>query len=297
MTNEKLEKWNIEIREDPNPFLARIIIAKEWKGDPKEAKTLLENVLNKWPRGKKVKFIITCGGFLKFDWPKFISRQEVGDNLNPNGKVVDMLIKEAEKSVKEVLSEGLDKKLKDVTDYITLGIDSYKEKISTTQNYIGQLHVELVSLIDLKNNKFYWTGKSYPTSDQQNGLVRFVDLKTHFLNLEDVGKVMVLGCHDLTIFNPRSENAKGWRREVKEKFKALAKEEGPKIVLQHPHTTVKVRTWLNAWYNLKKFLPSVEIYAGAGRYYEPDRAPSEYDSLYEILEYTKCGNTLDFIVK
>jgi len=51
--------------------------------------------------------------------------------------------------------------LRGVTDYITLGVDSYKEKISTTQNYINpKPHIELVFLVDLKNNKFYWAGKS-----------------------------------------------------------------------------------------------------------------------------------------
>jgi len=67
-------------------------------------------------------------------------------------------------------------------------------------------------------------------------------------------------------------------------------------VLQHPHTTVKVRTWLNAWSCLKKTLPSVEKYAGAGRYYEPHRRRSEYDDLDDVLMHTKCGDTIDFIV-
>jgi len=93
--------------------------------------------------------------------------------------------------------------LREVTDYITLGVDSYKEKISTTRNYINQPHIELVFLVDLKNNKFYWTGKSYPASGQQNGLVRITDLKSHFLDL-NVGKLMILGCHDLMMFSNRN---------------------------------------------------------------------------------------------
>jgi len=107
---------------------------------------------------------------------------------------------------------------------------------------------------------------------------------------------MLLGCHDLTIFNPRSKNAKGWRKEVNDEFKKLAQKEKPRFVLQHPHTAVKVRTWLNAWHNLKKLLPSVKMYASAGRYHEPDRSPSEYDKLNNILRYTKCSDTIDFIV-
>lgn len=242
-----------------------------------------------------MKFIITCGGFIQFEWPSSVSKEMIGDPKNPNDEAVKILFGEAEKAVKSVLTEDLLNKLRKVTNYITLGADSYKEKISTTQNYINQPHIELVFLVDLKNNKYRCTGKSYPTSNQQNGLVRIADLKTHFRN-SDVGKVMILGCHDLTIFNPRSKNAKEWRKKVNEEFKKIAKKEKPKIVLQHPHTTVKVRTWFNAWSCIKKMIPSVEKYASAGRYYESNRNPSDYDKIDDVFSSTKCGDTIDFIV-
>lgn len=295
MLEKRCEFWKIEVREDPEPFLARIIIANEWEGEPEDAKRLLEEIHKKWPKDKKVKFIITCGGFLQFYWPKSVSKKDIGDNKNPNPEVINVLVEEAKKCVESVLTKDLRNKLKTITDYITLGVDSYKEKISTTQNYINQPHIELVFLVNLKSNEFYWTGKSYPTSSQQNGLVRIADLKSHFFDL-DVGKVTILGCHDLTIFNPRSKNAKGWRKEVNEEFKKLAQKKKLEIVLQHPHTTVKVRTWLNAWHNLSKLLPSVKIYAGAGRYHEPDCDLSKYDRLENVLKHTKCGSTIDFII-
>lgn len=287
----------ISVREDSNPFLSRVIIAGELSGNTEAAKKLLEDIYKKWPKGKKVKFIITCGGFIQFNWPKSISREDIGDNLYPKSKAVNALVEEAEKCARYVLSDGLDEKLRELTDYITLGIDSYKEKVSTTQNYISQPHVELVFLIDFKNNKYYWTGKSYPTSRQQKGLVRIFDLRTHFFDLDDVGKLMVLGCHDLTMFNPRSKNATDWRKETNEQFKELAKKEKPIYVLHHPHTTVKIRTWLNAWTGLRKLLPSVEQYAGAGRYFEPYRNRLEWDPLEDVLKNTKYGNTIDFIVR
>lgn len=293
----ELGEYEIEVREDSEPFLARIVVADEWKGNIGEARKLLENIYEKWPKGKKVRFITTCGGFIQFGWPKSISRADVGDNKYPNNKAMKTLVDEAEKCARLVLSNGLDGKLRELTDYITLGIDSNKEKVSTTKNFIGQLHTELVFLIDLRNNKFYWTGKSYPTSSQQNGLVRISDLKTHFFELDDVGKTMVLGCHDLSIFNPRSKTAKGWRKDINNKFKELAKKEKPNFVLHHPHTTVKTRTWLNAWNGLRKIIPSVEQYSGTGRYFESDRDKLEWDILDNVLEGTKCGNTIDFIVQ
>jgi hypothetical protein len=88
--------------------------------------------------------------------------------------------------------------------------------------------------------------------------VRISDLSTHFVEFNDIGKVMILGCRDLSIFNPRSKNTKGWCRWVNDEFKELAKEEKPVCVLQHPHTTVKVQTWFNAWNYLRKMLPSVK---------------------------------------
>ena len=210
---------------------------------------------------------------------------------------MNTLVEEAEKCARFILSGGLGEKLKEATDYITLGIDSYKEKISTTQNYISYPHIELIFLFDLRNNKFYWTGKSYPTSNQENGLVRIVDYRTHFVDLEDVGRVMILGCHDLSIFNNRNWKGMGkWRKGIKTNFRELAKRMEPVCVLHHPHTTVKTQTWLNAWHLLRKTLPSVEQYAGAGRYYEPDRERSKWDALNDVLKSTKCGTTIDFSV-
>jgi hypothetical protein len=291
--------WKIETKEEKNPVLARVIIAGRWDGKPEEAKSLLEDIHEKWPRGKRVKFILTCGGFIQFSWLKEISRCAIGNNKHPNSKAVETLAKEAEKYAKFVLSDGLDDKMGQLTDFITLGIDSHKEKISTTRNYISQPHIELVFLINLKNKKFYWTGKSYPTTKQQNGLVRNSDLRNHFVELENVGKVMILGCHDLNMFSNRNWKKTGeWRKEIKTKFRTLAKKEKPIYVLHHPHTTVNVRTWLNAWSSLRKMLPSGEQCAGAGRYYEPDKEPSRWDKLDDVLKTTKCErtDTIDFIV-
>ncbi|MEM3581428.1 MAG: hypothetical protein QXQ64_09290, partial [Candidatus Bathyarchaeia archaeon] len=47
---------------------------------------------------------------------------------------------------------------------------------------INHPHIELVLLFDLMNDKVYWTGKSYPTVLQENGLVRIPDLNTHFVD-------------------------------------------------------------------------------------------------------------------
>lgn len=117
-------------------------------------------------RVKKVKFLITCGGFIQFDWPKSISKKDIGDTRNPHPSVINILVEKAKEDIEKVLTKDLRNRLREVTDYITFGVDSHKKKISTTQNYINQPHIELVFLVDLRNNIFYWAGKSYPTPRQ-----------------------------------------------------------------------------------------------------------------------------------
>ena len=172
------QTWEVEVREEENPFLARVIIAGEWRGDPEEAGRLLGYLCDRWPKGRRVKFLITCGGFIQFEWPESVSGEDIGDNRNPNGEAVNALAAEAERCVSLTLSGGLCDRLRKITDYVTLGVDSYKERISTTKNYISQPHIELVFLVDLRNGELYWTGKSYPTSAQQKGLVRIADFGT-----------------------------------------------------------------------------------------------------------------------
>jgi hypothetical protein len=286
---------NVTVYRDSNPTIARIILTEEWHGNLDKAKSILNTVSDRWPEGEKVKFIITCGGFLQFDWPPSLTREEIGDNKFSEAEPVNRLVEDAKKCAERVLGGGLAEKLKESADYISFGVDTKKNKVSTTRNYIGQLHAELVVLADLKKKSFHWSGKSYPTSHQENGLVRIQDLTSHFLDL-DVGKTMILGCHDLTVFNPRSKNAGGWRKKVNEAFRKSAIEQKPIYALHHPHTTVKRLTWWNAWQHLHKTLPSVKHYAGAGTYFEAYRKGAKWDPIEEVRSATKIGNTIDFII-
>jgi hypothetical protein len=120
-----------------------------------------------------------------------------------------------------------------------------------TTSHIGKLHIELVCLVDLRSNQFYWTGKTYPTTGQEHGLVRMADAMSHFVYLPDVGQVMIPGCHDLTLFNNRNWGNTGvWRKRLKTDFRNLARQAEPVCVLHHPHTTVKMMTWRSAWRRL-----------------------------------------------
>lgn len=287
----------IKINEVSTPFITRIIIKNHWSGEKDDAKQILEKVTEIWPKNKKTKILMTCGGFIKFKWPKDINRSMVGDNLKPQNNVINCLVKDAKKCIIDILNNDLRKKLSKITDYLTIGIDSFKDETLINQNHISQLHIELVFLIDIKNNKFYWTGKSYPTSGQQDGLIIITDLKSHFLNLKDIGNILLLGCHDLTIFNNRNmKNTGEWRKKIKLGFRKLAMNKKVNIILHHPHTTVKTSTWKNAWEKIKRFFPAINHFAGSGRYYEPNRQSSKYDDLNDVLNSTKHGEVMTLIL-
>lgn len=292
--NNGTDSCNLSFHIDSNPDLGRIVIARDWKGKQSEVKSLLSHIVDMWPRNYKVKCITTCAGFVQFDWPKDITRSEIGDNWNPNDAIVKNLVDCAKKNLNTILTKNLKRRLSRITDYISIGIDSKKEKISITDNYIGELHIELVFLYDLINDQIYWTGKSYPTTNQENGLVRITNLESHFIELANLGKVMLLGCHDLTVFNPRTQNSKGRRKKINDAFVKATIDEKPDVILHHPHTADSQMTWIAGWNFIERNLPNTILYLGSGRYY---RAEGERSDLYKVLESTKHGNTIDCIVR
>lgn len=292
MLKGESESYRIETRSSENPSFARIIISHEWRSRPEECKNLLEQLSKEWPEDKKVKFLITPGGFIHFEWPASVSKDDIGDNKNPNKDAVDALVKEAKKCVDSILETDLREQLANFTDYITLGIDSFKEKKSEVDFDTKEPHVELVFLINLKSNELHWTGKSHPVQSQRKGLVHIVDHGSHFVDIEGIGMVMILGCHDLNIFNKRSRTPKdGPIVDFKNKFIDLTNERKPVYVLHHPHTTIKARTWNSPWKKLKETNQAMQ-YAGAGIYYKRNEAR---DALDKVLMKTKCGNSIDFL--
>ncbi|MGC9344689.1 MAG: hypothetical protein ACP5E3_18425, partial [Bacteroidales bacterium] len=262
--------WNdIGIRKDANPTMGRIVIAGEWVGITETASFLLNKICDVWPEGKRIDFLITCGAFLNFKWPSEI--RSVQNNIYPNTEILDHLKSIAKEQCKLLLDDKLRKRLKNYTDYITVGIDSFKDKVSVSQAVIRQPHAEMVALVDLKSNKIFITGKSYPTTGQENGLVRFDDISSHFVSTSK-GKVMLLGCHDLNVFSPRGEAAtkKEWRRKVRRDFYKSLKKEKPNIVLHHPHTTDSSKIWTSAWNELAGSSLTEVRYLSAGRHYNPE---------------------------
>lgn len=255
---------------------------------------MLNKIVECWPPDAKAEFLMTPGAFVRFGSPNALPR--VQDNIRPGPEVVDQLFRQARIQCEAVMKDALRDRLQKCTRYLTLGVDSRKSRISQTQRFINEAHVEMVCLLDLRTGHYHVTGKSYPTPQQQRHLLRVPDLASHFCDLE-CGRTMVLGCHDLTIFNPRAQAvARGWRSDVNREFRRLARERKPKVVLHHPHTTIKTTTWLHAWKELLNELPSVQLYAGNGRYSSDDAGWASRHRLNDILKKTASHPTLDIIV-
>lgn len=293
--SDRLSFWEIGVRSVPDPEAARIVIDGQWNGDVDLARSLLEDVAASWPPEKRVKFLTTCGAFLTFDWPTSLPYES--ENLFPNESALEALRTEAKKSIDALLTARLVEKLASHTHYLSVGIDSYKTKISQTQNSIPEPHVELVYLIDLRSGTYHFTGKSYPTPGQERGILRNPDLASHMVDTE-YGKALVLGCHDLSIFNPRSRsNRMGWRKTVADEWVKSIQRDAPLIVLHHPHTTVKTRTWAASWKALQQAVPSVRLSLGAGSYSIRDTGWGGRNRLENVLTATSHGATLDFVAR
>jgi hypothetical protein len=277
------------------PKLARIAIDGHWRGDIDLARNLLRDICTKWPTEQRVLSLSTCGAFLTVNFPPGVTEQ--ASNWFPTREAISEIDKATRPSCQALLDGGLWKELGRRADFLTIGVDTAKAKISRTGNRINDQHAELVYVANLKTGTLHLTGKSYPTTDQEGGLLRIADLESHFVDMNGV-MAMVLGCHDLNIFSRRSDGtAKRFERvAVKKKFKELYEKRQPRVVLHHPHTTIKVGTWRDAWGGLKASgNRSAPSHLGTGCYSHKDDWPNR-NPLSAVLESTKSHDVLDIIV-
>jgi hypothetical protein len=264
--------------------IGRIIINKGSFTGIERARAMLNSVIQNWPANIKVSYLISSGGFIFKPLKTSLPFENDSED-----EIVAELTKYADEEFKEILKGAGLARLRKIADVFSTGIDFYiednKGKVKT---------VEFVAVYDLKKDKIHITGKSYPTTGQAKALQKVNDLKSHFLKLNGK-KVMVLGCHDLNVFNPRAiKEAGGWRKEIIEQMGAMAAKFKPEIVLQHPHTTDVPGTWRNSWYNIKRLLPTVREFAGSGNYYNNNGEIR--GKLEDCLSYTATKDVLNVIV-
>lgn len=279
--------FEIEVCGDADASIARIFMAGEWHGDPEEARELIDAACSKLKERDRLDFLVLSGGFLCLPWPDWVKRWSIGDPVDPPEEVVEQLLEHGATEVKDLLGGTLRRRLRQVTRYVTLGVDTFY--------FMGSAwdpHAELTFAADLDTGRLWRTGKSYPNPRQQHGLVRVANLESHFVGAGGQ-KVMLLGCHDLNMFSPRSaHNARGWRAETIREFRGLTLAENPDLLLWHPHKSDTPRTWLAGLAGLKKLLPGIR-YAGSGIYYNGTSEPRA--SIGQVLRGTKNTLTIDMI--
>ena len=196
--SERTYVWAFKMGDFRNQRFARLVMDGAWAGDLNASRRLLGDVAAAWPSRYRSACLCTCGAFLRFDWPEDLPS---AGNLDPGERELLALIGAAEKAVRKVLTRDFVDKLRACCEYITLGVDTRKDQVSTTFNVISQPHAELVCIVDLRKVAIHWTGKFYPTCGQKATIVRFPDLQSHFVKF-DLGTVMILGCHDLSVYSP-----------------------------------------------------------------------------------------------
>ena len=276
--------------------IARLVVTRkqlDWFGylHPSKLQKIIEKFLAKTYKKMKFEFILTPGGFLNFDWPKElhynIDIKEAEKNFIPTFFV------EAEKEIDyffDDLPEWLFKQLRETTDYFTIGIDGF--------NPVNDQSIELIAVYDLKKQKvIHWTGKFYPVEDQKNSLVKINDLNTHFIKLNNQN-IVILGCHDLSVFNPRGQanaNPNSWKKKTANEFKRLCQNFNPDIILQHPHYTDTPNIWNLDWRTVEKELPNVKHFASGINFshfsYPWGRVRGNID---DVLKKTKKGDVIDY---
>ena len=277
-----------------NHKIARLITKqlsydKEGKFRYKEIEKGFEDFLSKTYQKMHFDFVVLPGGFLSFGaYPKELLHIDKAPILEQEHieTFFEMAIQISDQFFNDLFGKSLNK-IRAVTDFITYGIDTFHPE--------NKLHIEMVGIFDVKENMYRMTGKFYPLESQKHSLIKVLDLKTHFYQLNKQ-KVVVFGSHDLNAYNPRGQ-AKAlpgsYKKLISGKFRNMCKQFKPDVVLQHPHTTDAPHIWSLGWKTLAKELPSVKNFASGICYY---KEPKPRGSLEEVLEKTKKGDVVDFIL-
>ena len=238
--------------------IARLFVAGNFSRRFEDARRILKEVSE---IDFKADYFITPSAFIEMPW-KFSSFNE---------------------AAREALiwADELMKGIEINADHIFVGIDSY------SASSLRRPHVELSVICSPE--PWHCTGKIYPIVEQEKGLIR-ADVESHFVDLGE--RVAILCCHDLSIFNPRTDKVvTGWRKEVKEKFRSKTEEFRPEVCIHHTHYTDTHRTWLVSWRRFEE-VSGVKHYATSGVYYREGGERAELDM---VLENTKKGDVLDVI--
>lgn len=210
-----------------------------------------------WPDDADATFLITPGGFAVAPFPVDFNGKT---GWFSQGEALAGLRTHAEKVLARILSSRVRRVAEGRVAVMTVGIDLFGDD--------DRRHIELIAIYDVATQTVSWTGKSYPTPDQENSLIQIVDLGTHFHRLAGE-RVAILGCNDLNMFSPRvwaSQRSDSARRLRCVDMRQRLDDFDPTIILQHPHCTESAEIWRSAWEGLTN-RPSLKAWASAISYH------------------------------
>ncbi len=245
------------------PQVVRVVVdgwtwCKGQETNVADARRMLLKALSSGERLGRVMFAVTPGGFVRVRFPF----GEIRGGWDSE-RYFERLREPAGAAIASLLTDRVKEMLRDRAQYLTVGVDLN----NTDEKASPETHAELVAVVEAKSGEIiHWTGKSYPTTgtkNDQSGTLVQAPLKSHCFRRGNE-RVLILGCHDLHMFGGRgkpSTNGQTKKEERREEMRALATQLGPRIVLQHPHTTYSPRIWGPAWGHLRQLLPTVSAYA------------------------------------
>ncbi len=247
------------------------------------AENLLLSTFKAWPHGRSARFLITPGGFLQSDLPSGLSGCSGWSSSESDFGIIQ---RAAERVIRRIVTPRVLKQAVGKAHSLTIGIDLVNS---------AELQIQLVAFIRTADGRtLRWTGKSYPTAYEEKRLIQVVNLESHCLHFEG-DRVLILGCHDLNMFNPRGWNNQipsGERRKRCSAMRSIVASFRPSVILQHPHTTDSVRIWRQPWASLEKCLTLNDWASGICFYREDGRR----GTLEEVATATRCTkNGLDFV--
>lgn len=156
----------------------------------------------------------------------------------------------AEPTVRRMMTERLRKRMVWLgVRLVSIGIDIYE--VADSEHPLA----ELVAVYDLATRSVLrWTGKSYPTPDQEHRLYHVRDLRSHLLEHNGY-RLLLLGCHDLNMFSPRSAAnlSPGSQRHKRcADMRRIVKQFKPHTILHHPHATDSPNIWMQGWVGIQR---------------------------------------------
>ncbi|MBY0449415.1 MAG: hypothetical protein K2X01_02155 [Cyanobacteria bacterium] len=264
-----------------HPKIMRLVLKGPAK--PDAAQAILAAAFEQWPTKTHCRYFILPGGFLEIplpeNWQGISGWEGRSKDKDAWSRLADSVARPA---LEALLTPQFYEAARGKCDYLSLGLDIVSE-----QGMHGP-HLELVAMADIQKKKIIrWTGKSFPTRNQDKQLIQVTDLGSHLL-AQGKERVVILGCNDLNLLSPRvSHNVKSTspRGRLVRQMQALVKAFRPTVILQHPHETDTPNSWLTTWRHIENTLPSLRHWAGTVRYHNAHKAPRQ--PLERVLELTQ----------